>query len=292
MSLFLQLLANGIVNGAMFALLAIGFGLIYRSLRVFHVAYGGCFVVSAFVYWSLVTKVGLPWLAAGVATAAISAALGALLELGFYGPFFRRGSSSEPALVASLGLAIMIENGMALIFGNEIVAIPRGLSDSVIIGPVRLTIIQIWQLTICIAVAVSVFALMRLRHFKLVLAMGENPELVQVLGHSLSRYRMLVLAIGTAVASIPACLVMTDVGMDVHAGMSYLLIAAVAVLAGGLARVQGWLLGAFLLTILQSVVIWKFSAKWTDLVAFVLLLTILLFRRDGLISIRKRMEEA
>lgn len=292
MNLFLQLLANGIVKGAMFALLAIGFGLIYRSLRVFHFAYGACYMVSAFVYWSMVTKFGLPWFAAGLLTILCSAAMGALLEYGFYWPFWRRKSSSEAVLVASLGLAIIVENTMALIFGNQIVVIPRGLSQSVTFGPIRLTMIQLWQFAICAAAACGVIALLRFRHFKVVLAMGENPELVQVLGHSLSRYRMLVLAIGSATSAIPACLVMTDVGMDVHVGMSYLLIAAVAVLSGGLARVHGWLLGAFLMAILQSVVIWKFSAKWTDLVAFALLLSILLFRREGLIGIRKRKEEA
>ena len=221
-----------------------------------------------------------------------SAVVGVLLERGFYWPFFRRVSSSEAVLVASLGLAIMIENALALFFGNEIVSIPRGVSESVTLGPVRLTMIQLWQFSICVAVAAGVLALMRVRQFKVILAMGENPELVQVLGHSLSRYRMLVFSTGTAIAAIPACLVMTDVGMDVHAGMSYLLIAAVAVLAGGVARVHGWLLGAFLLAILQSVVIWKLSAQWTDLVAFALLLSILMFRREGLIGIRKRKEEA
>jgi branched-chain amino acid transport system permease protein len=80
--------------------------------------------------------------------------------------------------------------------------------------------------------------------------------------------------------------------MDVHAGMSYLLLAAVAVLAGGISRMEGWVLGGFLLALLQSLVVWKFSAKWMDLVAFVLLLVVLLFRREGLTGIRKRTEEA
>ena len=212
MNLLLQLLANGVVNGAMFALLAIGFGLVYRSLRVFHIAYGTCFVLSAFVYYLLVTRAGLPWWLAGLGSIAVSAAMGALLEVGFYWPFYRRQTSSEAVLVASLGLAIMLENVMALLFGNEIVAIPRWLSPSVIIGPVRLTIIQVAQFAICSFVASAVFLLLRLRIFKIVLGMGENAELVQVLGHSLPRYRRLVLGLASGIAAVPACLVMTDVG--------------------------------------------------------------------------------
>lgn len=291
MNLFLQLLANGVVNGAMFALLAIGFGLVYRCLRVFHVAYGACFVLSAFIYYQLVTRGGCDWWLAGLGAAVGSAVVGAVLEFAFYGPFYRRETASEAILVASLGLAIMLENVMALMFGNEIVAIPRDLSPAMTIGPVRLTMIQVSQFAISVAVSGLVFFLMRLRAFKIVLAMGENPELVQALGYSIPKYRMLVLGLASSIAAVPACLVMTDVGMDVHAGMSYLLIAAVAVLAGGVARAPGWLLGAFVLAILQSVVIWKFSAKWTDVVAFALLLGVLLFRREGLLGTQKRREE-
>jgi branched-chain amino acid transport system permease protein len=122
--------------------------------------------------------------------------------------------------------------------------------------------------------------------------MGENPELLQVHGWRLGRYRALVFALSGALVAVPACLIMVDVGMDVHAGMSYLLIAAVAVLAGGVARVEGWVMGGFVLAVMQSLVVWKFSAKWMDLVAFVLLLAVLLFRREGLLGIRKRTEES
>lgn len=292
MNLMLQLLANGIVNGAMLAVLATGFGFVYRNARVFHVAYGAAFVLTAFLFHSLVTLAGVGWWTAGVVTVGLGALAGWMMETGFYGPFFRRGTSAGAVMVASLGLGLVIENALALIYGNEVRAIPRGLAESVTLGPVRLTTIQVVQLFVCDAVLVTLAAASRLRFFRVVQAMGENAELLQVHGWRLARYRGMVFALSGALAAVPACLIMVDVGMDVHVGLSYLLLAAVAVLAGGVARRSGWVLGGVLLATLQSLVVWQFSAKWMDLVAFALLVAMLLFRREGLLGVHKRVEES
>jgi branched-chain amino acid transport system permease protein len=291
MSLLAQLLANGLVTGSLYAVLAAGFGLVYRSTGVFHIAYGGAYVLAAFLFHSLVTLLGLPWAVAGATAAALSALAGWAMEAGFYGPFHRRGTAPGAVMVASLGLAIVIENSLALLYGNEIHAIPRDIAASLSFGPVRLTTLQLAQLGLCSTLLLGLAWARRLPFFRLVRAMGENPELLLVLGGRLSRLRAAVFALSGALVAVPACLTMADVGLDVHAGMSQLLIAAVAVLAGGVARVEGWLLGGFLLALLQSLIIWQFSTKWLDLVAFALLLVVLFFRREGLLGVRKRAEE-
>lgn len=292
MTPFTQLFANGLVNGTLFALLATGFGLVYRSTGVFHIAYGGSFVLAAFVFHSLVTLGGLSWSLAGIGTIAISALAGWAMETAFYGPFFRRRTASGAVMVASLGLATVIENTLALIYGNELRAIPRELALVITFGPVRLTEIQLAQLGVGFFVLIVLAWVRRLPLFRLVRAMGENPELLLVHGGRLNRLRSFVFALSGALAAVPACLIMIDVGMDVHSGLSAMLIAAVGVLAGGISRVEGWVLGAFLLAILQILVVWQFSTKWLDLVAFLLLLIVLLFRREGLLSNPTRVEES
>ena len=292
MNLFLQLVANGLVHGAMLAVLAVGFGLVYRNTGVFHVAYGGVFVIGAYLFYSLVMLARLPWWSAGILAVGLNGLLGFGVELGFYRQFYRRGTAPGAVMVASLGLAIVIENTLALLYGNEIRTIPRNMAKVLTFGAVRLTTIQIVQFVICITVLCLLAAANRLRFFRVVRAMGDNPALLQVHGWHLERYRALVFALSGALASVPACLVMVDVGMDVHAGMSYLLSGVVAVLAGGVARMDGWVIGGMVLAVLQSLVVWKFSSGWMDMVAFVLLIAVLLFRREGLLGIRKRIEEA
>lgn len=293
MSLFLQLFANGLVNGAMFAVLAVAFGLVYRSARVFHVAFAGLFLIGPYASWLISTRLGAPvWLAIPLGVLA-GGASGCLAEVALYRPFLRRNASPAAVLVASLGAYVVVVNGIALAFGNEVRTIERGLAQRVEIGPVGLTTIQIWQFCLCAAAVTGLgVATSRWREFKVVWAMGDEPGLVPVLGLPLHRYRTLVFALSGALGGLAGCLIGYDVGIDPHMGMSYLLIAAVAVLAGGIDSYKGWILGGFAVAILQSLTVWRFSAKWMDLATFAVLIAVLLFRPQGMLGIRKRLEEA
>ena len=292
MPLFLQLLANGIVNGAMFALLAVAFGLVYRSAKVFHIAYGGLYVLSAYILFAGVSWFGLPvWLACVLAVL-LSAVAGVATEAGFYRPFAKRRSGPGVVLVASLGLFIVLENAVALTFGNEVRTLPRGIANSYTIAGIRLSSIQLLQLGVSLlALGALALAMRRVRALKAIWAMGDEPELLETLGNPLPRYRMIVFAIATALAAIPACLIGIDTGMNPHMGMHYLLIGAVAMLAGGIDRFSGWVLGGFLLAILHSLIVWKLSSQWMDLATFSVLIAVLLFRPQGIMGTRKRLEE-
>jgi branched-chain amino acid transport system permease protein len=292
MRLFLQLLANGLVNAVMFAVLATGFGLVWRTIRVFHVAYGAMYVVCAYVFHTLVARVGFPFPIGAILTLAAAALAGAIMEVGFYRPFYRRRAASGVVLIASLGLFVAVENIIAMVFGNELQSVQRPIQAGVRVGPVLLTRLQIVELAVGVLVVASLWALVRrLQTFKALWAMGDQPELISVLGLPFFRLRTLVFAISGVLVAIPACLTTIDVGIDPHMGMSYLLVAAVAVLVGGIDSYPGWVGGAALVALLQSLVVWKFSARWTDLVTFGLLVAILVFRPSGLLARHRRMEE-
>jgi branched-chain amino acid transport system permease protein len=292
MNLFLQVLANGLVNGALYAMLAVGFGLVWRSLRVFHLAYGGLFVISAYLFIALTVRVGMtPPLAGGI-TVLLSAAMGWLMEVVLYRPFYHRRAGSGAVLIASMGTLVMMENTVALIFGNELQMIPRGLVPVVQVGPVRLTSLQLLGLSIGIVSVSFLWILVRrLRTFKALWAMGDQPELIPILGLPVYRLRALVLAISAAMAAFPACVITLDVGIDPFVGMSYLLIATVSVLVGGMDSYRGWVVGALTLAILQSLVIWQFSARWMEMITFALLVAMLLLRPRGFVQHIIRMEE-
>jgi len=291
-NLFLQLLANGIVNGALFAVLACAFGLVYRSARVFHIAFAGLFLVAPYgsylasIWWGWPVWAAIPF---GVAMGGLG---GLLAELALYRPFVRRNATAAAVLVASLGAYVVIVNLFAMGFGNEVKTIERGLAHRVSFGPVGLTTIQIWQFVIgTLAVAGLGFATVKVRAFKVIWAMGDEPGLVPALGLPAHRYRMLVFILSGLMCGLAGCLIGYDVGIDPHMGMSYLLIAAVAVLAGGIDSYRGWVLGGFVLAVLQSLTVWKFSSKWMDLVTFAVLIAVLLFRPRGMLGIKRRSEE-
>jgi branched-chain amino acid transport system permease protein len=127
---------------------------------------------------------------------------------------------------------------------------------------------------------------------RLIQALADNPQLVSVIGMDVRKIRLLIFALGSVLAGFAACLVALDVGMDPRLGMNILLIAAVAVIIGGVKVFEGALVGAFLVGILQSLVIWQVSAKWEHAVTFVLLIVFLLTRPEGILGERRRLEEA
>jgi len=254
-------MANGLVNASLYAMLAVGFGIVLRSFRVFHVAYGGLYVISAYTFHALATRTHMPLGAAFVLTLIFAAIAGWATEKSLYRPFYRKGASPGTTLIASLGVSVVMENLIAMIFGNEMQLIPRGAAQTHRFGPMVFTEIQLLQLGVGVAVVLLVWAMVRrLRTFKAIWAMGDQPELIPVLGFPILKLRSLSLMVGTTLTAIPASLIYLDIGTDPHVGMSYMLIAAVAVLVGGIDSFAGWVCGASVLAILQSIIVWKFSA--------------------------------
>lgn len=292
MNLFLQLLSNGIIQGMMAACLSAGFGLVYRSFRIFHIAMGAQFVFSCYTFYfsSVCLKLPLAW--AVFVALILSVAFACVIEFAIYRPFYRKQSSSGVVMIASLGIMIVVENLIALCFGNEVKTISNALEPSAVLGGLRFTRIQLIQFFAGLVVFSGMGILIwRNRYFKAIWAMGDQPELIPVLGLPLNRLRMLIIALGGFMTAIPAMLISYDIGMDPHVGMHYLLLGSVAVFFGGIDRYWAWGAGALVLCALQSLAVWKFSARWIDLVTFGVLIFVLLFRPQGLFGMYKRLEE-
>jgi len=290
--LLLQLLANGVVNGSITALLAVGFGLAYRSARVFHLAYGGIFTLSAYALYVFYSKLSLP---AGISlflTLIIASSFGYLVERIVYRPFYKRKASAGVVLIASLGVYIIIENTIALLFGNEVKILKSGVEPSYSFLGIILTRIQIIEFVTGVSLLLLFwFVLNEFKIFKALWAMGDEPELISIMGLPLFRLRELVFILSSIFAAVPSLLMGLDIGIDPHMGMNAFLLAAVAVIVGGVDTYLGWILGGFTIAILESLAVWKISARWTPLITFGLLILILLLRPQGMLGKRRRLEE-
>lgn len=292
MSLFLQLLGNGLVQGAVAVLYAAGFGFVYRSFRVFHIAMGAQFVFASYGFYTCASVCKLPLAVAVPVVLVLSAAFAALIEFVVYHPFAQKRCSSGVVMIASLGVMIVVENVVALIYGNEVKTISNQLEPSVAFAGLRFTRIQVLQFFVGLGTFAVVGAAVRhVKWFKALWAMGDQPELLPVLGLPVRLLRLGVMMLGGVLVAIPAMLISWDIGMDPHVGMHYLLLGSVAVFFGGVDRYWAWGTGAMLLAALQSLAVWKLSAQWTDLVTFGVLIFVLLFRPQGLFGLRKRLEE-
>lgn len=284
-TLFLQLFINGIINSVLYALLAIGFGIVWRSLQVFHVAYGGVFVFCTYCFLTLVSRCEIGVGVSIFFTMCFASVLGFFLEVTLYRPFEKKHASPASTLVASLGVTIVMENIVSVLFGSQLQSITNSIIGILNVGPIIVTHIQIIQFcTGLVIITIMWFCIQHLLFFKGLWAMGDQPSLIPVLGLSVNLYRSVVFILSSMLVAVPACLISLDNGTSPQVGMSYLLIAVTAVFVGGKNSFMGWVLGAVVLSVLQSIAVWKFSARWIDLVTFILLVAMLLLRPIGLLT--------
>ncbi|HKY42875.1 MAG TPA: branched-chain amino acid ABC transporter permease [Pyrinomonadaceae bacterium] len=287
-----QLLANGLVNGCLYAMMALGFALIYNTSRIFHIAYGATFTTAAYlcVFFLTELQLGLPL---SVAMALLlSALLGVLIEVVVYSPLRRKNASLLIALLSSLGLYIIIVNLITVLFGNETRVMQSTFGATYEFGGIILTRVQVAQV-ICAAVLIPALLLsLRLSSLGMVIrALRDNETLTRLMGENINFVRCVMFAVGSVLAGIGAILSGLDVGVTPHIGMPAVLIAAVALIVGGVGTFHGAVVGAFLLGTIQSLIVWQISAKWTDAITFAVLILFLLFRPQGLLGTKRRLEE-
>ena len=283
MDLLAQLAINGLVNGSHYALLALGFGLIFGTTRVVHFAYGPVYALSAYGCWLAAAVLGAPlWLAglAGIATGAIA---GVLAYLVVYRPFEKRGSSTLVVLIASLGLFIFLENAIGVVFGTDTKVVPSPPSGIFLWGPLVVTGVQLAQVVALIVVAGAVgIYLTRTRMGKAVLAMTDSVEMARIIGIDTTRVSVIAFGLGSAIAAVPACLILVKDGATAHMGFLAVFMAFVAVVVGGVGSLRGAVLGGLALGLVESTGMIRIPTEWQSSVAFVVLFVVLLFRPRGL----------
>jgi len=288
-----QLLANGLVNGCLLAMTAFGFALIYNTTRIFHIAHGAIYTASAYLCYIFLVKLGWNNLLSIFLSLILTALMGVITELFVYAPLERRRASLSVALISSLGLYIVLVNLIAMLFGNETKVLRQNVATTFYFGPVILTHLQLSQVIVATILLPLLLIFLRVTDWgKKIRALRDDPILTEVMGVNIRMVRLFVFALGSALAGTAAILYALDVGIDPHVGMPALLTAAVALIVGGVGTFEGAIVGAFLLGILQSLLIWQVSTRWIDTVTFALLIFFLLFRPQGLLGQRRRLEEA
>lgn len=288
MDLVAQLVANGLVNGSHYALLALGFGLIFGTTRITHFAYGPVYALSAYGCWFAAATLGAPLGLAVIAGIATGAVAGALAYLVVYRPFEREGSPPLVILIASLGLFIVLENAIGVVFGTDTKVVPAPPSGVFLWGPLVVTSAQLAQVAaLAIVGAGLALYVTRTRFGKAVLAMTDNPEMARVIGIDTLRVSLAAFVIGSAIAAVPACLILVKDGATAHMGFVAVFMAFVAVVVGGVGSLRGAVAGGLALGLVESTGMVKIPTEWQSSIAFVVLFLVLLFRPRGLFGGRQ-----
>jgi branched-chain amino acid transport system permease protein len=284
MDLFLQQLANGLIIGSTYAVVAIGFALAFTVLRVINFAHPDIFMVGMFS--GLVAAA--EWPALGFLVVLVAGALGAglvgfALERTVIAPL--RGRDVLMTLIGTLGVAIMLQNGMAVIAGPDPVAypalIPRRFVD---IGPVTLTLRQVLNFAICLALLALVSLYVRCTAWgRATRAIAERPDVAAAFGVNVSRICQFTILLASMMGGVAAVSVGVLYG-SAHAfiGLLYGLKAFICMLVAGNRYFEGVMVVGLAIGIVEALVTGYVSSSLRDAAAFFVLIGVLYFRPNGL----------
>lgn len=290
--MLLQFLLNGIFDGCGYAIIALGLGLIYKSTRILHIAYGAIFVLALYVFYFSNIVLSVPYTISILLTLIVSVIVGITIELFVYRPLYNRKATPDVFIIASLGIYMVMINILAIAFSNEIRMITDWSEQPYNVGSLVIGRIQMIQVVVfLIVVGAFMYVLRRSMIGKKIQAMSDDPELCTVIGIETKRIRLLVFAIGSLLVGIGACLFVSNKAFSPHVGMNILFVSMAAVIIGGIDVFEGAIIGALSIAILQNIVIWKFATRWEEAIVFILLIAFLILRPQGILGKKKRVEE-
>lgn len=297
-----QLILNGIIAGSIYALIALGFTVIYRTVKFFHFAHGVVYTIGAYFsysvirYWLLVIRKSPPawtWVLAVLVGIIGAGVLGVAIDRLVYYPLRKRKASNLIFLLASFGIFIFLQNLIQLIYGAQILTLRTGpiKEGHHFLGAV-ITDIQILILVVSILLSIALFLFIKYTKIgKTMRAVSDDPIAASVVGINPEKTILFSFAIGSALAGAAGILISLETNIEPTMGFSAILKGIIASIIGGIGSIPGAVLGGFFLGLAENLGIWKIAAGWKDAIAFAILIIFLLLRPGGIFGIKSIKEK-
>ncbi|MBT3257744.1 MAG: branched-chain amino acid ABC transporter permease [Deltaproteobacteria bacterium] len=289
-SLFLQQLVNGITLGGVYALIAVGYTMVYGVIQLINFAHGEIYMLGAFLAYTLVAVVGMPFFPAFVLTLLICAVLGVVLDFVAYRPL--RKAPRLAALITAIGMSIFLQNMAMLIWGSQIKSYPRDLlpaffSESAItFGDVSLSWLQLFILSITLLFMIILHLTIHKTRIGMAMrAISQDKTASALMGIGVNRVISFTFAIGSAMGGMAGILV----GLYYNAifpTMGYVagIKAFAAAVLGGIGSVPGAMLGGGVLGIAEVMGAGYISSEYRDGISYAVMIAVILFKPSGLIG--------
>jgi branched-chain amino acid transport system permease protein len=288
-SIALQQTINGIVFGSLYVLVALGLTLIYGVLVQINFAHADIVTIGAFAAYFFTFALGGDYLLSIGVALALGAVLGLLVNAAIFAPLRERGSELLP-LIATIGLSILLQNAMLLLFGPIPYAFDSPYSNKVIrlwggtfVTWQNLIIIVVSALTIALLYAFMKFTFLG----KALRAVAQDRETAGLLGINPNQVIMLTFVIASALAGMGGAMLGPVLVLTPFAGTSVIVKAFAIVIIGGFGNVEGTIIAGLVVGLIESFTTQFVNPGLIDIVVFTLLLLMLAFRPTGLIAERR-----
>jgi len=286
MELFLAQLINGISIGSIYALVALGYTMVYGIVKLINFAHGDVIMVGAYAMYFLVRRMGLPFLPAVIIAMVTCAILGVAMEKIAYKPL--RKASRLSALITAIGVSLFLQNSFMVFMGSS----PRPFPALSVPGHVQIfgnvTASNLTVITIVVSILMMgmlQIIVKKTRAGKAMRAVSEDSGAAALMGINVNTTIAITFALGSALAAVGSALYASTFPLvDPFMGMMLGLKAFVAAVVGGIGIIPGAMLGGLLLGIAESLTAAYISSQLVDAVVFSMLIIVLLFKPAGILG--------
>ena len=294
MSYFIQYTINGLTAGAFYALVALGYTIVYGIVRLINFAHGDLTMVGAFAGWTVLVTFGLGRLPVALAIAiavAIAMVVTSVINVGIlnfaYRPLFNK--SLLAILITALGMSVLLQNAALNIFGATIQPYPHLLgSAGVDFGNVRASYTQIVFFSISCALMVALYSFTQFTTIGVAMrALAMDHDAARLMGINVDRVIAVAFVLGAILAAAAGVMIgLYYTQIDFFLGFLVGLRAFTSAVLGGIGNIPGAMAGGLLIGLLESYCAGYLSGRWQDVFVFGVLITVLIVKPTGLFGER------
>lgn len=293
MDYFIELFFSGLTRGAIYALIALGYTMVYGIIGLINFAHGEIYMIGAFTSFivaTILSILGFPALAiivlAGLAAVIWSASYGYTIEKVAYKPL--RHAPRLSALISAIGMSIFLQNYVLLAQTSDFLPFPQLISDFAFMEPIA-HVVGTTDLTILVTTAVVMVLLTILIKYtkigKAMRATSQDRTMARLVGINVNRVISVTFVIGSSLAAIGGLLIASHIGqINFYIGFLAGIKAFTAAVLGGIGSIPGAVLGSIVLGLTESFATGYVSSDYEDVFAFSLLVLILIFKPSGLLG--------
>ncbi len=288
-SLLIAQLINGLQTGSVYALVALGYSMVYGIIKLLNFAHGDIIMVGAYMVYYAIASFALPPAVAIVLAITVSTLLGVFVEKVAYTPL--RSAPRLSLLITAIGVSFLLENGAQLLFGADQKSMDPMITGSIMMGRVNVSYVAIVTIVVSVIImALLSFVVNKTKAGKAMRAVSEDMGAAQLMGISLNRTISMTFAIGSALAGIGSVLYLCAYTQASPTMGSMLGIKAfVAAVLGGIGSIPGAMIGGFTIGVLEALVAAIGFSMWKDAAVFLVLIIVLLFKPTGFLG--KKIQE-
>lgn len=285
---FISYLVNGLSLGSVYAIIALGYTMVYGIAKMLNFAHGDIIMVGAYVALLSMTQAGMPPAAAVLAAAVVCTVLGVVIERIAYKPL-RNASSSLAVLITAIGVSYLLQNLALLIFGAN----PQTFSSvitwkglTLAEGELSISGVTIVTIAVCIVIMIALVTFVqKTKPGQAMRAVSEDKGAAQLMGINVNGTIALTFAIGSALAAIAGVLLCSAYpSLTPYTGAMPGIKAFVAAVFGGIGSIQGAFIGGLLLGIIEILGRAYISSQMADALVFAVLIIVLLVKPTGLLG--------